>query len=613
MSKEIRFEIILDGKSVPFCNSIVLHQSFNAHHTFEVVLDQDTLGKLASHDLYDYQDYVGRDLYIGFGENDPHDNEFNGIVTEVGLQQEEGAWGKLVLKGKSRTCLLDAGDNYRSYEKMGLIDIVHQCVENTTSSQINLQIKPFHKEEIDYMCQYGENSFDFINRLSAEYGEWFFYDGTDLCFGRPSKQQNIELVYGSNISAMNYAMQILPSNTDVYSYKSADDNVLMASLPSVDTTSSLTKTALKRSSEIYRKPVKQPAVIRINDQSQMDAHVKVQKGKHAATTMLLKATGDSPKVLLGNNVTIKLSKAAPKKGYDDHGEYLVTKVSHFLTGTGSYKNTMEAIPSANEIIPFSAAKPVAQTQMAVVSDNNDPKGMGRVRVQMLWQQDTNQKTDWIRVMTPDAGGSSDVSKNRGQVFVPEEGDQVLIAFRYNDPSRPFVLGSLFHGSTGAGGKDKNSIKSIQTRSGHTLEFNDTKDGESITIKDKNGNMIFLDTAGKNITISAPETMTFNAKNMIMKVEENITINAGKDMKTDVDGDVQTTVGKNHTLKITEKHQITSKETSENVDEDKTIEIKGDLKMTTSEMTMTASKGDVLIKSSGTATIAGKKDAKVSKG
>jgi type VI secretion system secreted protein VgrG len=509
-------------------------------------LDQDVLGKLASHDLYDYQDYVGRDLYIGFGESDPHDNEFNGIVTEVGLQQGDGAWGKLVLKGKSRTCLLDAGANYMSFEKMGLIDIVHHCIDFTTSSQIDLQIKPFHKEEITYMCQYGESSFDFINRLSSEYGEWFFYDGTDLCFGRPSKQKNIELVYGSNLSSMNYAMQILPSNVDVYSYKSADDNIIMASLPSVDTTSSLTKTALKRSDELYRKPVKQPAAIRINDQSQMDVHVKVQKGKHASTTMLLKATGDSPKVLLGNNVTIKLSKAAPKKGYDDHGEYLVTKVSHFLTGTGSYKNSMEAIPSANEIIPFSAAKPVAQTQMAVVTDNNDPKGMGRVRVQMLWQQDTNQKTDWIRVMTLDAGGTGEVSKNRGHVFVPEEGDQVLIGFRYNDPSRPFVLGSLFHGGTAAGGKDKNNIKSIQTRSGHMIEFNDTAGSESITITDKNKNVIILDTNTSSITISAPENISITAKNIDLTAKENISMTAGTDISYSAKENITSSAGENLT-------------------------------------------------------------------
>ena len=546
MSKEITFEIILDGKSVPHCNSIVIHQAFNAHHTFEVVLDQDALGKLASHDLYDYQDYVGRDLYIGFGERNTDDNSFQGIVTEVGLQQQEGSWGKLVLKGKSKTCLLDAGATSISYEKMKLSDIVNYCIDYTTTARLDLKNDPNHTDEIPYMCQYNESGFDFLNRLSAEYGEWFFYDGTNICFGRPSKQKNIELVYGSNVSAMNYAMQILPAKAEHYTYKSIDDEVMMASFPSrVDGASSLTQTALKRSDELYAKPSKKPTPIRISGQSELDAHVKVEKGKIAASTMLLTATGDSPKVLIGNFVTIKILKQA-RAGYDDHGEYLVTKVSHYLTGTGSYKNTFEAIPSSNEIIPFSVAKPVAQTQMAVVTDNNDSQGMGRVRVQMLWQQDTPHKTDWIRVMTPDAGSSSDVSKNRGQVFVPEVGDQVLIGFRYNDPSRPFVFGSLFHGNTAAGGQANNNFKTIKTRSGHTLEFNDTSGAESITITDKNNNIIILDTNSSSITISAPENISITAKNIDLTAKENISMTAGTDISYSAKENITSSAGENLT-------------------------------------------------------------------
>jgi len=546
MSKEITFEIVLDGKSIHHCNSIAIHQAFNAHHTFELVLDQDALGKLASHDLYDYQDYVGRDLYVGFGERNTDDNAFQGIVTEVSLQQQEGAWGKLVLKGKSTTCLLDAGATYISYEKMALSDIVNYCIDYTTTADLGLKNNPYHKDTIAYMCQYGESGFDFLNRLSAEYGEWFFYDGKDLCFGRPSKQKNIELVYGSNLSAMTYAMRVLPASAQQYSYKSVDDAVLMSELPSkVDGASSLTQTALKRSDELYAKPVKQPAAIRINDKSELDAYVKVQKGKIAAATMQLSATGDSPKVLLGNLVTIKMSKQNGT-GYEDHGEYLVIKVSHFLTGTGSYSNSFEAIPSSNEIIPFSAAKPVAQTQMAVVSDNNDPQGLGRVRVQMLWQQDTDQKTDWIRVMTPDAGGTGEVSKNRGHVFVPEVDDQVMIAFRYNDPSRPFVLGSLFHGGTGAGGKTDNNFKTIKTKSGHTLEFNDTHGQESITITDKNNNIITLDTNASSITISAPENISINAKNIDLTAKENISMTAGTDISYSAKENITSSAGENMT-------------------------------------------------------------------
>jgi len=51
---------------------------------------------------------------------------------------------------------------------------------------------------------------------------------------------------------------------------------------------------------------------------------------------------------------------------------------------------------------------------------------------------------------------------------------VMIGFRYNDPSRPFVLGSLFHGKVAAGGGKQNEIKSMTTKMGSTLIFNDTE-------------------------------------------------------------------------------------------------------------------------------------------
>jgi len=88
--------------------------------------------------------------------------------------------------------------------------------------------------------------------------------------------------------------------------------------------------------------------------------------------------------------------------------------------------------------------------MAAVLSNADPEGKGRVRVRMNWQTDGMQ-TGWVRVMTPDGGSSSDVKSNRGFVFIPEVGDQVLLGFRHGDPARPYVMGSLFNGTTGGGG------------------------------------------------------------------------------------------------------------------------------------------------------------------
>ena len=133
--------------------------------------------------------------------------------------------------------------------------------------------------------------------------------------------------------------------------------------------------------------------------------------------------------------------------------------------------------------------PLAETQMATVLSNADPQGKGRVRVRMNWQ------TGWVRVMTPDGGSSSDVKSNRGFVFISEVGDQVLLGFRHGDPARPYVMGSLFNGTTGRGGLEDNHKKSLTTKSEHTLSFNDNVNGGlSIIFKDVVGNRICLNSA-----------------------------------------------------------------------------------------------------------------------
>ena len=174
--------------------------------------------------------------------------------------------------------------------------------------------------------------------------------------------------------------------------------------------------------------------------------------------------------------------------------------------------------------------PLAETQMATVLSNADPQDKGRVRVRMNWQTNGMQ-TGWVRVMTPDGGSSDDVKSNRGFVFIPEVGDQVLLGFRHGDPARPYVMGSLFNGTTGNGGGSNNSIKSLKTRSGISVILND--DNKSLEIKDAGGSSIHLDGNG-NILINAPK---------------NIQLHAGNDMSLMVGHDLQVNVGNSQTTNI----------------------------------------------------------------
>ncbi|MCG8234721.1 phage baseplate assembly protein V, partial [Tenacibaculum finnmarkense] len=241
-------------------------------------------------------------------------------------------------------------------------------------------------------------------------------------------------------------------------------------------------------------------------------------------------------------------------------------ITHTATGSSEYCNEFEAISSGIAILPEpSVSLPEASPQLATVLSNEDPAQKGRVQVQFQWQR-AGMKTSWIRVMTPDAGSSDNHTQNRGHVFVPEVGDQVMVGFRYNDPNRPFVMGSMYHGNNGAGGQDQNNIKSIITKSGHVLEFNDTNNSESITITDKNNNIIFIDTANKSIRISAPENISISSKNIDITASENLTMSAGKNMGINTGDDMNIGAGDNLNMIANEALLIMAKTITEQASE-----------------------------------------------
>lgn len=124
--------------------------------------------------------------------------------------------------------------------------------------------------------------------------------------------------------------------------------------------------------------------------------------------------------------------------------------------------------------------------------------------------------------------SDKVAKNRGFVFIPEPGDLVMVGFEQGNPDRPYVTGSLFYKANSEGAATDNSVKSIRTRSGHILEFNDDEGGDwGITIKDHNGCMFHLDTKGEEILISAPQKITIDAKDIVISANNQINMVADK--------------------------------------------------------------------------------------
>jgi uncharacterized protein involved in type VI secretion and phage assembly len=158
---------------------------------------------------------------------------------------------------------------------------------------------------------------------------------------------------------------------------------------------------------------------------------------------------------------VSSAKWSGKSNFDiqNYGEYIIIDIEHNATGQATYSSHFKAIPSGVEVLPEpKVALPQAHSQIGKIMDNVDPKGLGRVKAQLLWQKH-EQTTTWLRVMTPDAGKSDKHGEIRGNLVIPEVGDQVVIGFRYGDPTRAYVMGSLYNGGNIAKGKEnRNSPK-----------------------------------------------------------------------------------------------------------------------------------------------------------
>jgi type VI secretion system secreted protein VgrG len=215
------------------------------------------------------------------------------------------------------------------------------------------------------------------------------------------------------------------------------------------------------------------------------------------------------------------------------GEFIATRVQHYSKGFGHYECQFEAIPRDVKVPPYTnpLLYPKAETQGAVVTDNNDPSGMGRIKVKFFW----NHESDWTRLVTPHAGSG------KGFYFIPEVGEEVFVSFEGGNPEKPFVIGTQYNGQEISGYNTAgNDQKVIHTRSGTKMIFNDAQG--SIFIEDPSGNTWLMDGQG-NISVNAPKNFTLTAgDDVLINAGKNISINAGENISNSANENISSVAG-----------------------------------------------------------------------
>ena len=546
------------------------------------------------HNINSSKEWLGESIVVK-AANTPI---FVGVVTNVQLHREGSDFGCIIVSGYSATYRMETAHSCFSWNDRTIGDVVKKLCEQ---AKVQLELNPAFKETKDFICQYEESDFDFIRRLAHQYQEWMYFDGTKLIFGKPRKLADpIRLEYGTTLSSLDIGLQTLARSEQVFSYHSGADREMQRMTPDLAYGhDKLAGEAFRASLGMFSKPARQHALPRISNETELVNYMGRKQAAETAETHYITAESQVPTLRVGSVISLYSSflERVGNLSEESLGNFIIIEITHEVSQGSYYKNRFKAIPATIKAMPSPKVRmPLAETQMATVLSNADPEGKGRVRVRMNWQTDGMQ-TGWVRVMTPDGGSSSDVKSNRGFVFIPEVGDQVLLGFRHGDPARPYVMGSLFNGTTGGGGLEGNHMKSLTTRSGHTIKLNDSLSSLGITIKDIKGNSIHIDSVGddiiinakRNITINAGETFTVNCKNANILAEESINMNAEQDITsvsgestsiqageslTEIAADSYVLSANDANVQVTEEHNLqasTISETAEKINIDSTME------------------------------------------
>ena len=587
--------ISIGKKSLSSFISLQIEQNIGKHHRFQMSVELESGGNRYVHNISENsKKWLGESIVVK-AANTPI---FVGVVTNVQLHREGSDFGCIIVSGYSATYRMETAHSCFSWNDRTIGDVVKKLCEQ---AKVQLELNPAFKETKDFICQYEESDFDFIRRLAHQYQEWMYFDGTKLIFGKPRKLADpIRLEYGTTLSSLDIGLQTLARSEQVFSYHSGADREMQRMTPDLAYGhDKLAGEAFRASLGMFSKPARQHALPRISNETELVNYMGRKQAAETAETHYITAESQVPTLRVGSVISLYSSflERVGNLSEESLGNFIIIEITHEVSQGSYYKNRFKAIPATIKAMPSPKVRmPLAETQMATVLSNADPEGKGRVRVRMNWQTDGMQ-TGWVRVMTPDGGSSSDVKSNRGFVFIPEVGDQVLLGFRHGDPARPYVMGSLFNGTTGGGGLEGNHMKSLTTRSGHTIKLNDSLSSLGITIKDIKGNSIHIDSVGddiiinakRNITINAGETFTVNCKNANILAEESINMNAEQDITsvsgestsiqageslTEIAADSYVLSANDANVQVTEEHNLqasTISETAEKINIDSTME------------------------------------------
>jgi phage protein D/phage baseplate assembly protein gpV len=461
---------------------------------------------------------------------------FDGEIIELEPEFVVGAQN-LTIRAFDVLHRLSRGRRVRSFLNMTDGDVL-----NKIASEAGMTAKAEHASIVyPYLFQNNETDLEFLRVRARAAGSVLFAEGRTIRFEPPkSEGEAIEMQWGANLQEFRPRMTTINQVSSVtvrgWDPKTRKEIIGEAKhgdgIPQVGETR---KPADVVQSAFNREAPMLSADRPVRTQAEADQMARALAGSHSSR--FIEAEGvciGEARIVAGTSVKLKAL------GDRFSGTYLVTSCRHVYSAPEGYQThfSVSGQEPTSLLKTLAQASPPAATQglvIGIVTDNQDPEKAARVKVKFPWLS-SDHASDWARVVSVGGGAK------RGIQFIPEINDEVLVGFEQGDVHHPYVLGGLWNGidpppldqgKAVSGGKVQQRV--IQSRVGHMILFDDSDGAGGITLQDKNGNIIQLDSGANKLKITIKGDASIECDgNLSLKAQGHVDIQ-GMGVKVDGGG------------------------------------------------------------------------------
>jgi type VI secretion system secreted protein VgrG len=561
MDTKVRIKINGQDHSMQF-HEVSIHQKVFSHSSIMAVLGIDY------HTSADTISMVHNKWMGAIMEVEIFDSVVSSIkkIYKGTIVNLKSSVNEIVIEARSNDFLLNYGNKFRSWrdsEGMGIAkEVIDDLGLKTNAFSVNNSIKH------TFFQQYDETDHELLMRIARIDGCVFYDDGEGFVYVDSLKDNHkvkLELDEVENVNLISELNKTKWTGMP-YAFTKHTEPSLSRSSTIPAPSHPFSSIMYNKSKTLFDSQVSNSFTETVINPKDYDNFMKNQQRATAGELVKLEAIVNNPMVFIGRTISSKEHPILKDPIFVT--EIFATFKDNIYTG-----NIKGVSPDSILAPPIDESKlSKFKMEIATVIDNLDPDKLGRVQIKYLWDIDGRAQT-WARVGQFGAGMTSN-GVAYGTHFTPRIGDHVIVTAEHGDPSKPLVIGSIYHSEKKPNFISENGTDEIlmmKTPQENEIRINDKSDSEEILIQQKSSKNIIklilkdpkiyiesvkglIEVKAENIHFKADEEFKIEAKTFNIKISENMT--------TEVQQNIKAKAGKDFTNESTGNYKINATQNAE---------------------------------------------------